>query len=588
MKTYRTGVLVVGAGGAGLRAAIEAKANRADVLVVNKGISGKTGCTKSAASDWMAFGAAFGHADPADSPREHWIDIMVKGGLVCEPPLCKNIAFNAPDRLMDLENWGADFDKTNDGRFVQILSDGARYPRACGRGADTGPVIIRVLMDRAKQLNVKFVDNISAVDLILNESGEVVGCWGVDMGTGELVVLEAGAVVLAAGGAGGLYALNVFPEGMSGDGYAMAYRAGAEMVNMEFIQIGPSIVHPIHFALSGVFWRLNPRITNRHGEEFIPKYIPEGVDIEKAIYIKGVSYPFTIRNESKWVDVAVYTEIAEGRGTEHNGVYMDISHNDPEVIETEASVPFNHLTKYGIDLRKDKVEFAPAIQHFNGGVHINVKAESTIPGLYAAGENAGGQHGADRPGGNALADCQVHGKIAGENAAGFSRSRVGSVLNSERLGQVEKAYSEMMAEREGAVAVRQALADLRWMMWKNASVVRTENGLKSIISYISSAPMPAVTTDDFQTFLNYRNMLVVGRMVAESALMRSESRGTHYRADCAAVNDPEWLKQILITKSPLTPPLPKGEKKEEMRLDTRPIKLPSELEYLKKSLEGIS
>jgi fumarate reductase (CoM/CoB) subunit A len=579
VKAYRTttDVLVIGAGGAGLRAAVEAKANGADVVVINKGVSGETGCTKSAASDWMAFGAAFGHADPKDSPKEHWIDIMVKGGLVCEPPLCRNIAFNAPDRLMDLENWGADFDKTDDGKFVQILSDGARYPRACGRGADTGPVIIKVLMDRASQMNVRITDNISAVDLILNESGEVVGCWGVNE-TGRLALVEAGAVVLAAGGAGGLYALNVFPEGMSGDGYAMAYRAGAELVNMEFIQIGPSIVHPIHFALSGVFWRLNPRITNKNDEEFMPKYIPAGVDIGKAIYVKGISYPFTIRNESKWVDVAVYTEIAEGRGTEHNGVYMDISHNDPKVIENEARVPFNHLMKYGIDLRKDKVEFAPAIQHFNGGVHINVKAESTIPGLYAAGENAGGQHGADRPGGNALADCQAHGKIAGENAARFSRSRGKVALSGGKIREVEREYSELTAKREGSVTVDQALADLRWTMWKNASVVRTEDGLKSIISYISSAPSnPAVAPDEFQKFLDYRNTLAVGRMVAESALMRSESRGTHYRADCAAVNDPGWLKQILITKID-----------DEMRLNTRPIELPPELQDLKKSLEGIS
>jgi len=365
---------------------------------------------------------------------------------------------------------------------------------------------------------------------------------------------------------------------MSGDGYAMAYRAGAELVNMEFIQIGPSIVHPIHFALSGVFWRMNPRITNKHDEEFIPKYIPEGVDIKKAIYIKGVSYPFTIRNESKWVDVAAYTEIAEGRGTEHNGVYMDISHNAPNVVETEARVPFNHLMKYGIDLRKDKVEFAPAIQHFNGGVHINVKAGSTVPGLYAAGENAGGQHGADRPGGNALADCQAHGKIAGENAAKFAMSRKGKAsLSDEMMSQMEKAYSELTAERKGSISIDQALADLRWVMYKNASVVRNAEGLKSIIAYIKSAPAPSVNSGDAQKYIDYRNMLAVGRMVAEGALMRNESRGTHYRSDCKAINDPAWLKQILITK-----------KGSDMALNTRPIELPPELEYLKKSLEGIS
>ncbi len=575
MRQYETDVLVVGAGGAGLRAAIEAKSNGAEVLIINKGISGETGCTKSAASDWMAFGAAFGHADPVDAPKEHWIDIMVKGGLLCDPVLSKNIAFDAPDRFMDLEKWGADFDKTEDGKFVQILSDGARYPRACGKGADTGPVIVKVLMQKANELGVQFVDNISTVDLILDDSGNAIGCYGIDRKTNELIIFKANAIILASGGAGKIYALNVFPEGMFGDGYAMAYRAGAELVNMEFVQIGPSIVHPIHFALSGVFWRLNPRITNRHDEEFIPKYIPDGVDISKAIHIKGVSYPFTIRNASKWVDVGVYTEIAEGRGTEHNGVYMDISHNDPSVIEKEARVPFNHLMKYGIDLRKDKVEFAPAIQHFNGGVRINVKAESTIPGLYAAGENAGGQHGADRPGGNALADCQVHGKIAGENAAKFALSKKQNSISKEKMAELEKAYSEILSEKEGDIPVDRAIADLQWVMWKNASVVRTDEGLKSALTYISKAPSPTVKENEALKYLDYRNMLVVGKMVAENAIMRDESRGTHYRADCKAVNNSEWLKQIVILN-----------KDGQMGHYTYQINLPQDLEYLKAELEG--
>jgi len=575
MKTYETDVLIVGSGGAGLRAAVEAKANGVDVMIVNKGVSGESGCTKSAASDWMAFGAAFGHADPDDSPREHWIDIMVKGGLLCDPELSKNIAFNAPDRFMDLEKWGADFDKTKDGKFVQILSDGARYPRACGKGADTGPVIIKVLIQKANELGVRFVDNISTIDLIKDESGDIIGCYGIDRKTYELVIFKAGAVVLASGGAGKIYALNVFPDGMSGDGYAMAYRAGAELVNMEFVQIGPSIVHPIHFALSGVFWRLNPRITNKNDEEFISKYIPDGVDINKAIYIKGVSYPFTIRNASKWVDVGVYAEIAEGRGTEHNGVYMDISHNDPKVIETEARVPFNHLMKYGIDLRKDKVEFAPAIQHFNGGVRINVNAESSLKGLYAAGETAGGQHGADRPGGNALADCQVHGKIAGENASKYSLLKKHKSISSDKIADIKKAYTELVSERKGKISINRAIADLQWVMWKNVSVVRIADGLNSALSYISSAPFPTVNQNEVDKYIDYRNMLIVGKMVAENALMRNESRGTHYRADCKAVNDLSWLKQIIIVN-----------KNNDIVHSTYPINLPQDLEYLKAKLEG--
>jgi fumarate reductase (CoM/CoB) subunit A len=253
---------------------------------------------------------------------------------------------------------------------------------------------------------------------------------------------------------------------------------------------------------------------------------------------------------------------------------MDISHNDPSVIEKEARVPFNHLMKYGIDLRKDKVEFAPAIQHFNGGVRINVKAETSILGLYAAGENAGGQHGADRPGGNALADCQVHGKIAGENAAKFALANARSPVSKDKMMEIEKACAELISEKKGEIPIDKAIADLQWVMWKNASVVRTEEGLKSAISYISSTQSPMVRKNEAVKYLDYRNMLVVGKMVAENALMRNESRGTHYRADCKAVNNPEWLKQIIIAN------------KGKMTQTTYPIELPQDLEYLKAELEG--
>ncbi|MCD6360511.1 MAG: FAD-binding protein [Armatimonadetes bacterium] len=394
MKLHECDVLVVGSGGAGLRAALEAARDGARVIVTAKGTPGACGTTYTAASDWMAFGAAFGHADPADSPREHWIDIMVKGGLLCKPELARAIAEDAPARFQELEDWGGDFDKTDDGRFVQILSDGARYPRACGRGADTGPIIVSVLMDQCRRVNetgpgsIEFLPRTMMVDVIA-DGGAVAGAWGLDLSDDSPVAVAAPAVVLAAGGAGKLFRLNVFPDGSTGDGYAMALRAGVPLVNFEFIQIGPSIVHPIHFALSGVFWRLDPRITNVNGEEFIPKYIPEGVDIAEAVYIKGVSYPFTVRNASKWVDVGVFTEISEGRGTEHDGVYMSLAHRPPEVIETEARVPFEHLMKAGLDLRSEAIEFAPAIQHFNGGAEIDVNAATAPPAFSPHANNPG-------------------------------------------------------------------------------------------------------------------------------------------------------------------------------------------------------
>lgn len=576
MTTHECDVLVVGSGGAGLRAAVEAAQAGAKVLVAAKGIPGSCGTTYTAASDWMAFGAAFGHADPADAPREHWIDIMVKGGLVCKPELARAIAEDAPARFQELEDWGGDFDKTEDGKFVQILSDGARYARACGRGADTGPIIVSVLMDQCRRVteqgsgSVSFLPRTMIVDAV-TDGGGVRGAWGIDLTDDQPVAIATSAVVLASGGAGELFKLNVFPEGATGDGYALALRAGAPLVNFEFIQIGPSIVHPINFALSGVFWRLDPKITNVNGEEFIARYIPEGVDMAEAIYIKGVSYPFTIRNASKWVDVGVFTEISEGRGTEHFGVRMSLAHQPAEVIETEARVPFEHLLKSGLDLRRDAVEFAPAVQHFNGGVEIDVNGATAVTGLFACGEAAGGQHGADRPGGNALADCQAFGRRAGEAAA-----KIGGVTDAVTVALAAlQGYNELRGSGGDSVGV---IRDrLSWAMWQGASVVRTAESLrKAQTAALEAAELAADASGVQAARAELRNLALLGRCVALPAAMRDESRGTHYRADCEAVNDPDWQRQIRVS-------LDGGEVTAET---LTPIVMPEELAGIEELLEG--
>ncbi len=577
MLTHECDVLIIGSGGAGLRAAVTAAEAGAHVIVAAKGIPGECGTTHTAASDWMAYGAAFGHADEEDSPREHWIDIMVKGGLLCTPELARVVAEEAPPRFQELEDWGADFDKTEEGKFVQILSDGARYPRACGRGADTGPIIVDVLMDRCRQINeegpgsVDFLPRTMIVDLAV-DADQVHGAWGVGMDDDEPVAVAAPAVVLAAGGAGDLYKINVFPEGATGDGYAMALRAGVPLVNFEFIQIGPSIVNPINFALSGVFWRLDPEISNVNGEEFIPRYIPEGVDVDEAIYIKGVSYPFTVRNASKWVDVAVFTEIVEGRGTTHDGVYMSLAHQPEEVIETEACVPFEHLMKHGLDLRNEAIEFAPAIQHFNGGAMIDTSGATCIAGLCAAGENAGGQHGADRPGGNALADSQAFGHRAGATAVD-----VGHGADADLVAEAMEQGMREIGTSEAGDDVEELINELGWQMWKGASVVRTEESLDAALaSARDTAERASAAAGSLRRRAELRNLALLGQCVAIPARMRNESRGTHYRADTDAVNDPGWQRQI------------------ELRLHDDaviaeaqdPIVLPDELGDLTEKLEG--
>ena len=579
-------VAVIGAGGAGLRAAVAARSRGADVLVITKGQPGDAGTTRWAASDWTAYGAAFGHEDERDSPHEHWVDIMVKGGLVCRPALSRRIAYDAPERLLELQEWGARFDQSASGKFKQVLSDGARFPRACGRGAETGPMIVETLLRRCRELGVRFLDQTMVVDLLRQGEEPVTGCWGLRGADEQPVVVLAGAVVLAGGGAGKLYELNVFPPGMTGDCYAMALRAGASLVNMEFVQIGPSIVHPIHFALSGVFWRLQPKLTNARGQEFIERYFPDGVDIPAAIHQKGYTYPFSVRNPSKWVDVAVYSEIAQGRGTEHRGVRLDISHNPPAVIEEQARVPLEHLLKHGLDIRRSPVEFAPAIQHFNGGVSIDENAATEVPGLFAAGECAGGQHGADRPGGNALADCQVFGRIAGESATAYAeqhrRLRGGLMADlqgprgplavvpfelewraptsdaqplgpmdvlllaeygGEAAEQVQWSHSVLASRGEGKPA-EVLCGRLGRAMWLGCSVVRTEKGLAEAqrVAEDVAAQAPRARAAGLTAKVELQNLALVGRVVAGCARERTESRGTHYRADCDKVNDPEWRK----------------------------------------------
>ncbi|MBD3176364.1 MAG: FAD-binding protein, partial [Armatimonadia bacterium] len=350
--------------------------------------------------------------------------------------------------------------------------------------------------------------------------------------SGEVVSIRAGATVLATGGAGWVFEHNAYPGGMFGTGYAAALRAGARLANMEFIQIGPCISHPVKFALSGIFWRMDPKLTNGQGQEFLEDAVPSSVDLESAIHIKGHSFPFTVRNDSVYIDVAIYREIAEGRGGPHGGVFIDVSHNSDEELERRARVPLEHLLERGLDFRQEPMEFAPSIQHCNGGVLIDRAAATDLRGLFAAGEGAGGQHGADRPGGNALADSQVFGRIAGQSAAAYA------------LGAGIKELDgapHPPEESQGGEPVADILARVQRAMWRGCSVVRTEEGLAeaqgAVDAAVASPPSGSLTER-----LDLRDALAVARTHLACARRRKESRGTHLRADHPVTKDPEWVR----------------------------------------------
>ncbi|MCD6503830.1 FAD-dependent oxidoreductase [Candidatus Bathyarchaeota archaeon] len=548
MRKFRTDVLIIGGGGAGSRAAIEADKFGVDVTILCKGEYGESGCTPNSASEWMAYGVALGIADPRDSCEAHFRDIVEIGAYVCDQNLAKIIAYEAPSRFFELVDWGVNFLRDEDGRFRQFMSDGASYPRACGTGADTGRQIMNALKKIVNERGIRVLENTMAVDLVMND-GRIVGAVAIDVETLEPTFFEAKSTVISTGGAGSLFLHNVFPNGMTGDGYAMALRAGAKLVNMEFMQIGPCVTNPFKFDVGGILWRLSPRLINGRGEEYLKKYLPVGVSLEEAYRLKAVSFPFTMRNASGYIDIANFTEIIEGRGTKNRCVYFDLSHIDPRILETEAQIPFRFFLDHGIDIRKEPLEIAPAIQHMNGGILINERAEAGIPGLYAAGEAAGGQHGADRPGGNSLADCQVFGARAGRYAA--ERALKTTVASNIKAARKIMERVEALSRLKEGVDIEVIREEVKETMWKNVSVVRRGDKLAEAVEKLLGYRKLLnsrlnVGENRLIEALELRNMIDVGLAIAKTALTRRETRGSHYRVDYPSRDDSRWMKMIEI------------------------------------------
>ncbi|MGQ9631441.1 MAG: FAD-binding protein [bacterium] len=592
-------VLVVGGGGAALRAAVEAKTANPTlrVILVTKGELGRSGVTATACSDRMAFHVSLPHTPPGgpDAWKLHADDIYRIGGYVSDENLAQILAKNGRAAFDFLDSLGVPFVRRKDGLPDQFVTDGSEYPRACYTGPRTANHIEEALVRKLRSMEIDVVEDHMVVDLILSEDGaRAVGAFVLPTNgppSGEDYGLRAflsKAIVVATGGAGELFKVNVYPEGMTGDGYAFCYRAGAELVNMEFIQIGLSSVKT-KLACSGSMMRALPRVVNGRGEEFLSHYFPEGTplgEVYTILFRKGASWPVSYETPSKTIDIAAFREMASGEK-----VYLDYSRNprglnfdeldgsvirwyrdvkgidprDPSVQNTPLarlklinpdSVAW--LKERGVDLeRGDRIEVAPAVQHFQGGVKIGESGQTSIPGLYAAGECAGGQHGANRPGGNSLLDCQVFGQIAGRRAAeecadmedptGVPHSQEEAVLSRIRGLLGARAVPKAAAVRENIQ---------KWMS-EAAGVIRTEVGLKSGLQRLERLRGMGMRVDErgLAYALETLNLFDVGRMVLGAAARRTESRGPHlfFRdfddPDPVERDDSQWRKYIVIRKS---------------------------------------
>ncbi|NLD56973.1 MAG: fumarate reductase subunit A [Methanomicrobiales archaeon] len=508
-------VLVIGSGGAGVRAAIEAS-QYGDVVLICKTIVGKGGCTT------MAEGGFNAVMREQDTCGLHFDDTMKGGAFLNDPELATILTKEAPLRMGDLVRWGAVFDFTDRDEIAQRPFGGQRFPRTCYAGDRTGHEIMMTLVDRLRYLldekhgkGIAILQEYTVIEL-LKDGDRVIGALALDE-RGSLVAITADATILATGGGTKVYDISTNSSSGTGDGYAIGYRAGAELIDMEMIQFHPTgAVYPydargrlITEAVRGEGGVLK----NINGERFMQKYDPQRMELSTRDVVAR----------------AIATEILEGRGSPNGGVYLDVTHLSPEQIETRLPVMLEQYLAFGVDIRTTPMEVAPTAHHIMGGLRITPQCQTTLPGLFACGEVSGGVHGANRLGGNALAETQVFGKRAGA-AAGKEPVRKKRVDTT----QVKRQLDRLERFRNGTKSPARIRSMLQQAMWDGAGIFRNAEDLKRALAaanVLADKPVKAETPRNLAECCTLENMCLVASLICRSALIREESRGAHVRRD---------------------------------------------------------
>ena len=574
-------VLVIGAGAAGMRAAIAASDEGANVCLVSKSLLGK-------AHTVMAEGgaaAALGNADERDNWKVHFRDTVKGGKHLNNWKMAKIHAEQAPERILELERWGAVFDRTKDGKINQRNFGGHRYPRLAHVGDRTGLEIIRTVQDK-----VIHQDNIDifmecTVAKIITESNQAVGAIAYYRDSGDIIAIHAKAIVVATGGIGKAYRVTSNSWEYTGDGHALAYLAGADLQDMEFIQFHPTgMVWPP--SVKGTLVTEGVRgeggiLLNNKGERFMFNYIPEAFAAETAKDEKeandwlngkeGAMRPPELLTRDV-VAKAIMKEVKEGRGSPHGGAFLDIANRrDANYIKKKLPSMYHQFKELGdLDITEEPMEVGPTTHYMMGGISVDAETgASSLKGMYAAGEAAAGLHGANRLGGNSLSDLLVFGNISGRAAANFA-------LNSEEIsfnkGKVKQAVSEILAcfsneKTENPYHLHQELQDIMEM---HAGIVREEESLNEGIEKLkdlSKRVDNAKATGDraynpsWHLCLDMKNMIITSIAVAEAAKERRESRGGHTRLDYPEYDDDLGMVNIIIRKGPDELNIVKSDKK---------------------------
>jgi succinate dehydrogenase flavoprotein subunit len=565
-------VLVIGAGGAGLRAAAEASAGGAKVAVISKSLLGK-------AHTVMAEGgiaAALANVDERDSWRVHFADTMRGGQYLNSWRMAELHAKEAPACVRELEAWGAVFDRTADGRILQRNFGGHRYPRLAHVGDRTGLEMIRTLQDHDIHLGMDVFMEYTVVTL-LKDGGRVAGAFGYDRERGRFHVFRAKAVVLATGGIGRAYKITSNSWEYTGDGHSLAYHAGAALMDMEFVQFHPTgMIWPP--SVRGILVTEGVRgeggvLRNREGRRFMFDDIPAAYANQTAdSEEEGWRYTQGDKNARRPPELLTRDHVArcirreakEGRGSPHGGVFLDIAWikeripNGAEHIKRKLPSMYHQFKQLAdIDITQEPMEVGPTTHYMMGGVRVDPDSQmSDVPGLFAAGECGAGLHGANRLGGNSLSDLLVFGKRAGEYAARYAKENSLGAINPDEVALVEKqalAPFERESE-EGPYAVQYALQD---MMQDLVGIVRQEKEMLQALERIEQLKARAQRVGvsgnreynpGWHTAIDLNSLLTVSEIVTRAALERKESRGAHFRDDYPAKDEKFGSFNIVVRK----------------------------------------
>jgi len=563
-------VVVIGAGGAGLRAAIEASSLGAKTALVCKSLLGK-------AHTVMAEGgiaAALAHVDPQDNWQTHFRDTMKGGQFLNNWRMAQLHAQEAPDRVRELESWGAVFDRTTDGRILQRAFGGHTWKRLAHVGDRTGLEMIRTLQDRGVHQGIDVFMECTVVGL-LKDGDRVAGALAYWRETGRFVVFRAKAVVLATGGYGKAWKVTSNSWEYTGDGHALAYEAGAELIDMEFFQFHPTgMIWPP--GVMGILVTEGVRgeggvLTNSEGKRFMWSYLPEA---------KRKDFAETPEESQKWVDMtvagkqtdarrppelstrdnvarAIYTEVKEGRGTPHGGVWLDISFQDAERVKKKLPSMYHQFKDLAdVDITKQPMEVGPTAHYAMGGIRVDPETgASTVAGLFAAGECTGGMNGANRLGGNSLSDLLVFGRRAGMGAAEFAKrnAQLPSIDETEIQSQVHRTIAPFERRGEDPYSVHSALQDV---MAKYVGIFRNEHDLEEGLRQLLSVRQRIENTHvegsvmfnpGWHLARDLENLAVCAEATCRAALLRKESRGAHSRTDFPK-EDPQLAKVNVCAK----------------------------------------